>query len=99
MNFTHCLHFPNLAFNFRRAGSFLPLNWLGIRHLFLWKNNQGFKIAYMKSQNEMLVKKLKSYFYMCKGVAGSFLENPVFTKADEHVFGILAGFLEVAVSF
>lgn len=82
--------FPKSGVQLQKSWQLSTLNWLGIRHLFLRKNSQGFKIASMMKENEMLRGKKKKvpYFYMCtcvcEWVAGSFLENPAFRRANKR---------------
>jgi len=54
--------FPKSGIQFQKSWQLSTLNGLGIRHFLLWKSSQGFKIAYMMNQNEMLGKKTKPYF-------------------------------------
>ena len=59
--------FPKSGVQLQKSWQLSTLNWLGIRHLFLWKNSQSFKIAYMTNQNKMLGKKkaLLLHVYLC----------------------------------
>lgn len=46
--------FPKSGVQLQKSWQLSALNWLGMRRLFLWKNSQGFKIAYVMNQDEML---------------------------------------------
>lgn len=97
--------FPKSGVQLQKSWQLSTLNWLGIRHLFLCKNSQSFKIAYMMNENEMLRKKNQYLTFTCvlvyvSGWLGvSWRIQLLGEQTKEHVFGILAGFLEAPVPF